>query len=98
MVLYELWGDERSARKARLAVGTLILIAIAIGATAPAADASRVVFVAGLAVAVAAWIAWASRPLPEIAAVVVLALIGIGGAAVVAAGGRGAVAALASSR
>ena len=95
VVLYELWGDERSARKTRLAVGALILIAIAIGATAPASGASRVVFVAGLAVAVAAWIAWASRPLPEVATVVVLALIGIGGAAVVAAGGRGAVAALA---
>ena len=46
-MLYELWGDERSARKTRLAVAALIVIAIAIGATAPAGDASRVVFVSG---------------------------------------------------
>src|SRR4051794_4203026 len=95
VVLYELWGDERSARKARLAVGVLILIAIVIGATAPVTAASRAVFVAGLAVAIAAWIAWASRPLSESATVVVLSLVAVGGAAVVAAGGRGAVAALA---
>jgi signal transduction histidine kinase len=95
VVLYELWGDERSARRPRLAVGALILVAIAIGATAPATGASRVVFVVGLAVAVGAWIAWTSRPLPESATVVALALIGVGGTAVVAAGGRGAVAALA---
>ena len=95
VLLYELWGGERSARNARLAVGALILIAIAIGASAPAPGASRVLFVSGCALAVTAWIAWAWRPLPEIATVVVLALIGVGGAAVVAAGGRGAVAALA---
>src|SRR4051794_4644812 len=94
VVLYKIWGDERSARKTRLAVGALILIAIAIGATAPGSAGSRAVFIAGLAVAIAAWIAWASRPLSEIATAVVLALVGVGGAAVVAAGGRGAVAAL----
>src|SRR4051794_39509708 len=95
VVLYEIWGDDRSARKTRLAVGALILIAIAVGATAPGTAPSRAAFVAGLAVAVAASIAWASRPLSEIATVLVLALVGVGGAAVVAAGGRGAVAAIA---
>lgn len=94
-MLYELWGDERAARKTRLAVAALIVIAIAIGASAPAGDASRVVFAVGLAVALGVWLAWTFLRAGAVATAVELALISVGGTAVVAAGGRGALAALA---
>ena len=34
-MLSDLWGDARSARKARLAVGALIVAAVAIGDDSP---------------------------------------------------------------
>ena len=52
VMLSDLWGDARSARKARLAVGALIVAAVAIGMTAPAMDASGIAFVLGLSVAI----------------------------------------------
>src|SRR6478752_1126862 len=93
--LYELWSDERAARKTRLAVAALIVAAIGIGATVPEDATSRLAFAAGLAVALAAWVAWALLRAGDVATVIELALIGIGGTTMVAVSGRSAVAALA---
>ena len=95
VMLSDLWGDARSARKARLAVGALVVSAVAIGMTAPAMDASGIAFVLGLAVAILGWLAWTLLPPRLETTVVALAAISLGGSVVVAAGGRGAAAAAA---
>ena len=95
VMLSDLWGDARSARKARLAVGALIVAAVAIGMTAPAMDASGIAFVLGLSVAILGWLAWTLLPPRLETTVVALAAISLGGSVVVASGGRGAAAAAA---
>src|SRR3954452_14523886 len=95
VTLSDLWGDARRARKARLAVGALIVCAIAIGMTAPAMDASGITFVLGFAVAVLGWLDWSLLPPRLETTAVALAAISLGGSIVVASGGRGAAAAAA---
>ena len=75
VMLSDLWGDARSARKARLAVGALIVAAVAIGMTAPAMDASGIAFVLGLSVAILGWLAWTLLPPRLETTVVALAAI-----------------------
>src|SRR4051794_646744 len=95
VMLSDLWGDARAARKARLAVGALIVAAVAIGMTAPAMDASGVAFLLGFSVAILGWLAWTLLPSRLETTVVALAAISLGGSILVASGGRGAAAAAA---
>lgn len=87
MVLTNLWADEPKARRARLAIGAIVIAGVIVGSTPPASGGARSLFFGSLVLAGGAWAAWSLARVGAAAPLLAVA-ISLASALAVASGGH----------